>query len=1375
MAWFRREAHLDAAQDQERGMTEDEEVVRQVVEAVKYLRVMVGQVTPEEFRWQEANYDRNSLLGRELLYLVANNEWIRATAEMVDIVRADAIETKIKVDIDLDRITHEAFHQRDGHLWLPVVVLPPLKRPGLPEPDPFVTLTVTDAAGNLLATLPNADVRHRIAAAMAEIIINMAVAWWPDKSSAPSATRDQRLLLSAAIYQLLRRDRAVLPSQDAEDVYVSSEDVKDETAASSENTEEMTAPLEDAKEETTSDALPRMSYARRELLRLVKVYSALLERTYPDRADVPANTEEKSAEASGTVEHGASGIPFVRRLTERAVLVLNALRMSTIVVVAADRHDTPTVLTVQVPSRDLHEKPNERKVLRPATWIKPGTWNWVLPRAELEVDLLLPSSDADRQVEANLPAGVSFDPSRPRIKQAEMEITVRQPPLLRHLQQLILQLRDAPDDWPVPLYQCLTDLTGVKAEAARALLRDHSVSPLDKAYPAVGKLQAQPSEFHEKLDQLRAELGQFSIEGDCAKARTRIKEIWGNGKWLESVRLQRYASADPLSARAVLARAGLIEDISKRASPDEAKLHVHVAVADADSFYIARFSGWMSVLLMVVVVTLLLLSERLFKISYKDVSAEVLAIVLTLFSAIQAGRIERSDRSTVRGRLVVRGNRLIVASILPAVVLAVALAFSRTVKWSVAWAIGCISFQLVVQGGLWLRLKRAERAGPERAASSPPRTGLVLTTDRPDYSHSEALQSSWWRNTTADALTLGRQAYGYVIWQRRTSPTLRELLEAARPAQPSATTSTLERNRWFRRLANLGAAWRRIQPADDLPLGQPGLSTSRGNGVGTGEASSLVIQDFLGERPANVLALQRSGTADQALTFAVFREQPEADWVTRPVVFPVDLNPDRLAPAESMSGTIEIFLGLPEDHELLTVSSHPITTALATVADHRLSVLEVQLPVPPPVSAYQNYHWARVLVALRDFEITQISDFLNSVRQLTYSTREPGPKTNSSNPFWITGIKTTPETPARIINPPKILRRDATGLILASNMDVTSCCRSHSGRSGNANTWRVLAICADSRNGIENYILDKLGNEHQEPEKELRLAGLTYVLLHGKAVMLLVGYQRGDPTSRDDLQSSLRNDPKGASIKVCVDERQSRKDLGHAGLEPLLRVHIRTPDRRGATLDALDSLRETLQATAAGSDSIQTNDWNVWYARIEVAAGNAGNILLTLRLSVDESVVKGWTPEKLEEIERRVRQRAASKAARAVGALSDSPSPQEDTDISVKPITWPTARVRYGIRNLDENDSGSLDLVLWPDRPAWLPALELRGRDDNRPVGREDPLLLRVPAGPVEQELAVRIPLGEQHLPRFCRLFVADKADAKSLHIADPWVKNFGN
>ena len=218
MAWSRGKARIDAMQDQGPEMAEDERMMSDVIEAAKHLRFMVEQVTPEEFRWQEANYDRDSLLGRELLYLAANNEWVRATEETIDIARSDAIETKIQVDIDLDRITHEAFHQRGGQLWLPVVVLPPLVRPGLPEPDPFITLTVTDAAGNLLATLPNADVRHRISAAMAEIIVNMAIAWWPpDQGRPPAATRDQRLVLSAAIYRLLLRERAALPAEDTTD------------------------------------------------------------------------------------------------------------------------------------------------------------------------------------------------------------------------------------------------------------------------------------------------------------------------------------------------------------------------------------------------------------------------------------------------------------------------------------------------------------------------------------------------------------------------------------------------------------------------------------------------------------------------------------------------------------------------------------------------------------------------------------------------------------------------------------------------------------------------------------------------------------------------------------------------------------------------------------------------------------------------------------------------------------------------------------------------------------------------------------------------------------------------------------------------------
>ena len=82
------------------------------------------------------------------------------------------------------------------------------------ELDPFAT--VADAAGNLLPMLHIADVRHQMGrGAMAEIIVNMAVARWPGSDQDwPTATRDQRLMLSAAIYPLAapgawcsRRDR----------------------------------------------------------------------------------------------------------------------------------------------------------------------------------------------------------------------------------------------------------------------------------------------------------------------------------------------------------------------------------------------------------------------------------------------------------------------------------------------------------------------------------------------------------------------------------------------------------------------------------------------------------------------------------------------------------------------------------------------------------------------------------------------------------------------------------------------------------------------------------------------------------------------------------------------------------------------------------------------------------------------------------------------------------------------------------------------------------------------------------------------------------------------------------------------------------------
>ena len=140
------ESPAEAAEDDEKELTEIAAELWQIV----------TRVSAEEFRWQESHYDSDSRRGRELLFLIANNEWVRATSEIIDISRSDSIETTIKIDVDLDRVTHEAFRNRTGRFWLPVIVLPPPagsevrpeSDPRRLEPDPFAT--VTDAAGNLM-------------------------------------------------------------------------------------------------------------------------------------------------------------------------------------------------------------------------------------------------------------------------------------------------------------------------------------------------------------------------------------------------------------------------------------------------------------------------------------------------------------------------------------------------------------------------------------------------------------------------------------------------------------------------------------------------------------------------------------------------------------------------------------------------------------------------------------------------------------------------------------------------------------------------------------------------------------------------------------------------------------------------------------------------------------------------------------------------------------------------------------------------------------------------------------------------------------------------------------------------------------------------
>jgi hypothetical protein len=1197
-------------------------MLRTLQEVALRLDFHVSQITPEEFGWQDANYDRDSALGRELLFLIADNRWVRATSETIDVTRSDVVDTTIRIDVDLERITHEAFRGRAGQLWLPVLVLPPLLQ-RLPEPDPFSTLTVTDASGSPLATLPNADIRHRIAAALTDIILNVE-AWLPDAGGpAFSTTRDHRLLLSAAIYRLLRNEH--VPN----DVVVGK-----------------VPPRQPA-----LGPLPRFGRVRRDLGDLVEYYSRLL----ADRVKQGGNAPARDTASA-------------RRLTERAVMVLRAFAESAIVVVATDRSHTPTVLTVTVPGRALHQAPTRPAELAgPVTasarrWAGPGLrrWlhpaNWILPRASLQIDLLLPSADADRLVQVNLPDGVSPDPSRPLNARAELEIRTEQPLPVRQLHELTEQLVEAGTNknWPMPLTQTLADLAGAKADAVRESLRDHQAG-VAEGKPAITSDQSSTAtrKFRQRLDRLSAALADISSQGLTTAVRSKLADAWGGqngerpGAWLQ-IHMQRRTATDTISPDIVVARSRMIEDVSQRAAPTEARMQVHIAVTDSEYFSTSQFSGWMSLLLMAVVLVFFLVGQAL-AIDASQVSAEVLAFVLTLFSAIQVGRIERPDRSSVRGMLASAGNPLIVASILPTVMLAVAIAFNRAAAWAITWACVCICLQFLLLQ-LWLVMRqRALVRGRRQAAGPQPPSGLTLYTDTPNYSHTDVLRSGWWRNTTADALMVGRQAYGYVVWQHGTPLGLRSLLHGGRPASPVTA-----------------------QEPDTSPGTYPDDSDS-----GMSDASTSPL-----EQPANVLALQRSGTGTQSLTFAVFRDKPAADWDCAPGdVKRVDLDPGRLAPVEDISGVIGIFVGLDRSQGPRPIGDHPVTKVLRAAADRRLTVLEIQLPIPAPGAAYADLQWTRVQLGLQDGDIKRLKPFLSDIQTLiapaSSQPGEIGGGDGTSPAGLVVGVQTVAEGIPRILNPRPAAANpgpaaeqtettaDSAPLVMASDLDVVTTSGLDGQETAAAKTWRVMAICADWRAGIESELLGRL-------DPELGLAGLTAAILHGKAVLLLLAHRRAGQETTGP--TTLIDD-----VPVYLDRWQSRLDLGVPEQHLLLRVHMRTPDRPGATLEVLESLRETLNDIAP--ESLGQHDWNVWYARVVVAHGNVAQIQLTVRLAADPTTappsgkpIAHWGTPEFSKIERQALIAAAHKLAaakRSAGSSDLGLDVPEDTVISVGLVKMP--------------------------------------------------------------------------------------------------------
>ncbi|MBV9792743.1 MAG: hypothetical protein JO016_02285 [Actinobacteria bacterium] len=1192
----------------------------EILGAAMALREMVERVTSEEFSWHDAHYDDHSELGRELLFLIANHEWVRATSEVVDVVRSDVIETTIKTDIDLSLIKHEAFRGKSGQIWLPIAVLPPQIRQRQLEPDLFAT--VADAAGRLLPLLPADDLGHQMAAALAEIIVNMAVAHWPNwrdtpfadalesdptpdnLDGRPVATRDQRVLLSAAIYRLLRREpRKIGVPVEASGRFPVDEARQARTVLVPGRKEGPDDPPADTglTEPGFSAGSFRLSEARKRLLRLLDRYTAYLAQNAIPKESTPSAEAGPESESSRPEAESLPEAEFVPELAERAIRIVQAVAASTIVVVPIRFETEPTVLTVRVPTRNLKPGWKTLKLGNSSTWrISPRSW-LVRPSGSLAIDILLPTADADRQIQVRLADGVSFEsaarqPGQPVSPSSHLDIAVTTPPPLLELAasvRPILELSPPPlPPWLRFLKRPLIDLAQAKIAAASHTLDHYRLSPGPEA--SAPSQDPEPSDRkkpdpHQKyLENLYQELPKEALDDTkLADLRQRWKQ---EGIW--KLPLFRRASVDQFDPRTLVARVDMIEEVAQRATPKSAVIYADVHVDDRGYLADARASTLMSLLLMTGV--LAFLGSWYLVTGNIEPQPEVLAIVLVLFVTVQAGRIERPDRSTLHGQLSGTGSLLIAGSVFPAAMLAVALAFEPIWWVKILWAGVSVAVQLGFFGLMvWGPLT------PSYQAQGWPRVGQrrEYETERLYYGHFEALRSDYWRNTTADALTTGRPAYGYLITQNSSAE-----------STPPEVEKLLQEN------------------------------------GGRGSAGE----------PGSVLALLHSGTQLRAVTFVVLRGERKTtrDTPGAPVTEWKDLHldADRLAPADNISSTVDLFVGV-DRHTLPLLSEHPVIKVLQ-IARNKLITLEAQLPAPTTDVPDLNRQWARVRVALRDTrDIYRLTDFLDEIYDKIVVPGHAGD---------LIAVQAAPAAPSRVLRKSAGTAREEEEqqvperpLLWGGDLDVSTIPAIVSERD-DAHSWRQIAIYADARSNIESELTQCLPEEYQH----YQLAHLNYAVLHGTAEIILLLHQpatsptSGTPAAAPAASANGRPPstvaPAGdygtatGQPRVVINNEASLRELGPLTQHPMLRIRYRTPDQPGTFLNIVQATREFLEHE---SPEISREQWSISYARVQVVTGQIALGHLTIRLHGGTQDRERWNSGKLDQMAREVSDGAARLAA----------------------------------------------------------------------------------------------------------------------------------
>jgi hypothetical protein len=702
----------------------------------------------------------------------------------------------------------------------------------------------------------------------------------------------------------------------------------------------------------------------------------------------------------------------------------------------------------------------------------------------------------------------------------------------------------------------------------------------------------------EHLRQLREALIAVRRARDPALTMQPLKDCWDNGSWFP-VQLLRRIAVNQASTGLALLRATAVEDVSLRARPTQARLDADVSVIDSPVFNVARYAGTMN--LVVIGVLAGFLRFHPFQ-KAEDLPAELLATILTLFSAVLAGRVEHPDGSTLRGLLSRASYWLMLASVLPAVLLAITLAM---LPGRVADA---ALVALIFQALLVYRLRQGPLSGWRRGR----RPRITLTTPVvPDHARFDVLRGSRSRALVTEALLLGREAYAYVV---------------ARPAEEDQFLGLLERTQSMAGRAEERLSW----VTNPRAVRALRAITERGERMAEGVLPGLSVGG-----PANLLGAVQSATAGRAMTYLIFRERPADGWPptgTDPdvVVRPVPLDPDRLAPMETPEWVLEVLIGIPESVVTMPIVDHPLLAVLRATRRYNFWVMGVQLPAPPPPGG-AGRRWMRLKIGItyrRGDSLRGLGGFLYHLHQMDDAPLGAGTLS--------VVIRVNSERA-------RMAARPGARSLSDRDFDVVPDAEAAADPS---RSWRALAITGHARVGLLYQMLAGLAVERPS----FALAGMRAETLLGQTVVFVVGRDTGGDEGRPLALALPERARRSDRLVVALDRRSSPRSLdGAPDTEDrlLVLVALRCPDRPGVLRETLRHLQRALAEHAPPGVPVQGLD--VWFVQNQVVNGRTTRARVTVRLPGSQAHWPHWQAVDWASVERSVG-RAAARAAHGDGA-----------------------------------------------------------------------------------------------------------------------------